>query len=375
MRKVFKMKFVSVIKNDFKNILSKDSLRFGLKCGALSGIFAAIWLYGEVPMGFWAVYSAYIVMQNNTGSTLKKGIQRISGHILIAIFSYLYAIAFINGYLILSIIPVIVGYFVLGYLVAGSDHIRYAGISGGIGFGIMLFEYPLNKLTLHVIYLRTVIIIGSAMAGILFDHFVFPVKTSSIFKGHLQKILISLTTVTNIIQRSDMNSLNEHLIIVNKNIYRASKEITDFAIFQRSRKKYIYLEVFNSLKQIFYNFKKYQLLLEEKDYPIINDQINNNEREIILFIKNKLSEIETLFLVSNFNPDYSENKYIDISNLKEQMNNIRNQNWYIDSTLEQRINIYSRLANLYSIANEVNLCYHIIIKNTKTKDLHKMLQT
>lgn len=359
------MKFASVVLNDFKTILTKDSLRFGIKCGVLSCIFAAIWIYYKIPMGFWGVYSAYIVMQNHTGSTLKKGVQRISGHIIIAIFSYFYAITFLNGYLLLSIIPVIVGYFILGYLVACSDHIRYAGISGGIGFGIMLFEYPLDKLTLQVVYLRSGIIIGSAIVGIIFDHFVFPVKTSAVFNDQLKKNISLLSNVINSVEKKQLPELEENLNNVNLNIYQTSKQITDFSIFQTSRKKFIYLEIFNSLKCIFYNFKKYKLLLEYKNPFLISEQIDLNEKEIILFIKNKFSEIEKLFSISFFKSEFLENKNSQTLNLKEHIVNIRTQNWYIKAPLENRINIYSRIENLYQIANELNYCHEVILKNIK----------
>lgn len=374
MRKIFQMNYIETIKNDFKTILTKNSLRYGLKCGILSGIFAAIWIYKDIPMGFWAVYSAYIVMQNHTGGTLKRGFLRISGHILITIFSTLYAVAFIHGYLLLSIVPVIVGYFILGYLIAGSDNVRYAGISGGAGFGIMLFEHPLDQLTLHVVFMRATIIITCAIIGVFFDHFVMPVKTSDIFKDQLQKILSSLSAAIKMFRQKEFSSLDKQLNEISILIYQTSKQITDFSLFQRSRKKDIYLEILNSLKQMFYDFKKYKLLLDEKEVHVMNEQIEKNELEMLLFIENKFIELENKFVVFYTNTNLVENNDADVLNLKNQISELRNQHWYKAVNIEQRINFYSRVVNLFHIANEAQFCSHIMNDHFKTKDLHKMRQ-
>ena len=327
---------------------SKNHLIYALKCVFLGVFFCFLWLYFKIPMGLWGVYSSFIVLNSHTAATVKKGLQRITSHIIIAVFTLLATLFFMHGIYFVSIILIVICFFILGYFLACGENMRYIGTAGGIGLGIMLFEYPFQNATLEISLYRAGIIIFSGLFGLIFDNLVFPSKTI----GLLENSVVDIFTTLNLIQKNICSgNFTEALKFsdsIDKILIASLKYSNDLKFSPiKLKEKLIQLNsLFSLQKELIYQYKSLlHLLLLKKEFKLSAN---------LQHIEQNLNEILSLKLQNISSQEINFSSLMNTDKENELLAQIRTNAPAQTIDYEQRAFVYSRISKMFQILSTIS---------------------
>lgn len=131
-----------------------------------------IWYCFKQPQGYWATISCLLIMEENQSTTLKKGFFRFISHIIVALIGFLAVLLLLNYSYGYRLIPLLITFFLCGYLI-GTEN-KYAGMGNtmGIAIAIMLLSNPDYHETMNIIVERFYnVVIGISVAFFMLNPF------------------------------------------------------------------------------------------------------------------------------------------------------------------------------------------------------------
>jgi hypothetical protein len=299
-------------------------------------------------MGLWGVYSSFMILNNHTAATFKRGLLRISGHIIIAVFILFASLFFVLNLYVFSVFLILICFFILGYLLACGENMRAIGVAGGVGLGIMLFEYPFQGATIKVALFRAGIIIFSGLFSIIFDNLVFPSKTVDLLKNSIQNIFNKLNLVQkNICQKNYSEALN-HINDIDSILLTCLKYSNDIK-FQPVKLKESISQLTNLLsmqKELLYQYKSLLIMLNQPQSFIVNEKIQAIEENLNTILEIKLQNI------SAKNINYLILK--DTSNEDKLLAQIREHALPLQVNFDDRAFVYSRISKIFQILKTIS---------------------
>jgi uncharacterized membrane protein YccC len=135
-----------------------------LIAGVASLVFAP-WLYWQYPGGFWAVISCFFIMEESFVNAQRKGWFRFLSHAVAAAVGGI-SVILIAGHTVLLAIPLVLGFFVFGYLMAGKSALSASGNTMGIALAVMLLANINAQSGLDVVAARFFNVIGGIAVGL-----------------------------------------------------------------------------------------------------------------------------------------------------------------------------------------------------------------
>jgi hypothetical protein len=299
-------------------------------------------------MGLWGVYSSFLVINAHTASTMKKGVQRIMGHIIVALFIFLYLTFLYYGFPSISILLMFFCFFILGYLIACGENMRYIGTAGGIGLGIMLLEHPLQQETLHVAVFRASIIIFSGAFGVLFDRLFFPVKTKDLLLSSVNEIFNTLIFVQNLILEKKYEKAIEKLNNLDPILIKSLEYSNDLSF------HLIKLDVIiPSLKKVFF-FQK-ELIFQYKD---LLDSFSQREKNVYIENYEPVERKLLLLLSENLNRFAKgivlENREELFKIMEDTLFIIRSDELFSELSHSEKVFFYGRLSKIVQMTENLS---------------------
>lgn len=142
-----------------------------------------IWYYFKLPAGYWATITCLLIMEENHGGTLKKGFFRFISHFIAALLGFLCVLALHHFPYEWRLIPLLLAFFMCGFLIGTENQYASMGNTMGIAISIMLLSDPGSHETMKIIFERFYnVAIGIAVAFIMLN----PIE-KFFFKGRFKK--------------------------------------------------------------------------------------------------------------------------------------------------------------------------------------------
>lgn len=124
------------------------------------------WLYWQYPGGFWAVLSCFFIMEESFVNSQRKGWLRFLSHVIAAVVGGV-SVVLVAGHTVLFAIPLVFGFFVFGYVMAGKSALNGSGNTMGIALAVMLLANINVQSNLDVVAARFFNVILGIGVGLL----------------------------------------------------------------------------------------------------------------------------------------------------------------------------------------------------------------
>ena len=149
---------------------NKSLFPIALRITIATALLFLPWLYFRYPGGFWGVISCFFIMEEDIKNVHQKGWWRFLSHVIAAAIGVVIALS-IGTHLWLLLIPIVVIYFVLGYLMVVGKALSTSCNTLGIALAVMLLVDPGMHSTLDVITARFINVIAGIGVGIIISHY------------------------------------------------------------------------------------------------------------------------------------------------------------------------------------------------------------
>lgn len=153
----------------------KVSIKVGLACL----ITSIIWIYFDIPEGYWSTITCLVIMEESVHATHQRSLLRFLAHVAAALFGVASAII-IGDQEWLRLIPLIIGFAICGYIIGYKKEYAYIGNNTGTALAIMLLINP--NASFDTIAARFFNVVFGILVGILITRYLFPPKTRINYK-------------------------------------------------------------------------------------------------------------------------------------------------------------------------------------------------
>ena len=140
------------------------------------------WLYFRYPGGYWAAISCFFIMEESFLSAQQRSWFRFFSHIVAAAIGGLAAII-IGNHINFLAFPLMLSFFIFGYMMVKSKTLSNAGNTMGIALVIMLLADPGTATALNIVAARFFNVIGGIAVGLLVTYGIHLVQRRTIPKA------------------------------------------------------------------------------------------------------------------------------------------------------------------------------------------------
>jgi uncharacterized membrane protein YccC len=159
--------------------MEKQYVFSALKVASACVLTFLIWFIFKQPQGYWATITCLLIMEENQKETLKKGLFRFLSHLIAAVIGLGFTAAFLHAPYAWRLLPLLLTFFVCGFLIGTKNQYASMGNTLGIAIAIMLFSSPGTQETFQIIFARFYnVVIGVSVAFLMLFSFT-SVKPSS----------------------------------------------------------------------------------------------------------------------------------------------------------------------------------------------------